>query len=186
MSTAFPQKWLKPTLVPDESFFAVINHNPHLGVKGSYKGQQIQYLPMSARQIVWVLTYLDARDLRVWLPVCLLTYISTFYIRARLLACLSACRLRTDLPVCLFASNAVHIFLCIYTSMYHRAVRHRERHRSQTVLHEIQNVVQRSLRDRRQEEWNLLAVYWLVVARHWLFYDSLLNPGSKTDLGPYA
>ncbi|CAG5130226.1 unnamed protein product, partial [Candidula unifasciata] len=30
--------WTKPTFVPDETFFAMLNANPQLGIKGTYKG----------------------------------------------------------------------------------------------------------------------------------------------------
>ena len=31
--------WAKKTYVPDETYFASLNHNPHLGIPGSYKGE---------------------------------------------------------------------------------------------------------------------------------------------------
>ena len=31
-------QWLKKTEIPDELFYASLNHNPHLGVPGAYKG----------------------------------------------------------------------------------------------------------------------------------------------------
>ncbi|XP_059144076.1 beta-1,3-galactosyl-O-glycosyl-glycoprotein beta-1,6-N-acetylglucosaminyltransferase-like [Physella acuta] len=31
-------EWVKRTGVPDETFFATLNHNPQLGIRGSYKG----------------------------------------------------------------------------------------------------------------------------------------------------
>ncbi|XP_059144081.1 beta-1,3-galactosyl-O-glycosyl-glycoprotein beta-1,6-N-acetylglucosaminyltransferase-like [Physella acuta] len=31
-------EWVKETVVPDETFFATLNYNPHLGIRGSYKG----------------------------------------------------------------------------------------------------------------------------------------------------
>ncbi|XP_059144082.1 beta-1,3-galactosyl-O-glycosyl-glycoprotein beta-1,6-N-acetylglucosaminyltransferase-like [Physella acuta] len=31
-------EWVKGTGVPDETFFATLNHNPQLGIRGSYKG----------------------------------------------------------------------------------------------------------------------------------------------------
>ena len=30
--------WVKDTGVPDETFFSSLNHSPHLGVPGAYKG----------------------------------------------------------------------------------------------------------------------------------------------------
>jgi len=30
--------WVKDTAIPDETFFASLNHNPHLRVPGSYLG----------------------------------------------------------------------------------------------------------------------------------------------------
>ncbi|XP_059144080.1 beta-1,3-galactosyl-O-glycosyl-glycoprotein beta-1,6-N-acetylglucosaminyltransferase-like [Physella acuta] len=32
-------EWVKGTGVPDETFFATLNHNPQLGIRGSYKGK---------------------------------------------------------------------------------------------------------------------------------------------------
>ena len=32
-------EWVKNVGVPDEALFAMINHNPQLGVKGSYLGK---------------------------------------------------------------------------------------------------------------------------------------------------
>ncbi|XP_059174353.1 beta-1,3-galactosyl-O-glycosyl-glycoprotein beta-1,6-N-acetylglucosaminyltransferase-like [Physella acuta] len=32
-------EWVKGTGVPDETFFATLNHNPQLGIRGSYKGE---------------------------------------------------------------------------------------------------------------------------------------------------
>ncbi|XP_055866636.1 beta-1,3-galactosyl-O-glycosyl-glycoprotein beta-1,6-N-acetylglucosaminyltransferase-like isoform X2 [Biomphalaria glabrata] len=32
-------EWVKMTDVPDETFFATLNHNPQLGIKGTYKGE---------------------------------------------------------------------------------------------------------------------------------------------------
>ncbi|XP_064597380.1 beta-1,3-galactosyl-O-glycosyl-glycoprotein beta-1,6-N-acetylglucosaminyltransferase-like [Liolophura sinensis] len=32
-------EWVKKTSIPDETFFSTLNHNPHLGVPGSYKGR---------------------------------------------------------------------------------------------------------------------------------------------------
>ncbi|KAK0069290.1 beta-1 3-galactosyl-O-glycosyl-glycoprotein beta-1 6-N-acetylglucosaminyltransferase [Biomphalaria pfeifferi] len=32
-------EWVKTTDVPDEAFFATLNHNPQLGIKGTYKGE---------------------------------------------------------------------------------------------------------------------------------------------------
>ncbi|XP_064629077.1 beta-1,3-galactosyl-O-glycosyl-glycoprotein beta-1,6-N-acetylglucosaminyltransferase-like [Lineus longissimus] len=32
-------EWLRDTGIPDETFFSTMNHNPHLGVPGSYKGE---------------------------------------------------------------------------------------------------------------------------------------------------
>lgn len=37
--------WTKKTKVPDETFFATLNHNPVLGVPGSYKGLIIISMP---------------------------------------------------------------------------------------------------------------------------------------------
>jgi hypothetical protein len=31
-------EWLRPTFIPDESFFSTMNFNPRLGVPGSYAG----------------------------------------------------------------------------------------------------------------------------------------------------
>jgi hypothetical protein len=31
--------WVKNTSVPDETFFSTLNHNPQLGVPGSYRGK---------------------------------------------------------------------------------------------------------------------------------------------------
>ncbi|KAH9494592.1 Beta-1,3-galactosyl-O-glycosyl-glycoprotein beta-1,6-N-acetylglucosaminyltransferase 3 [Bulinus truncatus] len=31
-------RWVNTTNIPDETFFATLNHNPQLGIKGSYKG----------------------------------------------------------------------------------------------------------------------------------------------------
>ncbi|KAH9504570.1 Beta-1,3-galactosyl-O-glycosyl-glycoprotein beta-1,6-N-acetylglucosaminyltransferase [Bulinus truncatus] len=30
--------WVKHTIIPDETFFTMLNHNPQLGIRGSYKG----------------------------------------------------------------------------------------------------------------------------------------------------
>ena len=32
-------EWLRETFIPDETFFSTMNHNPQLGVPGSYLGQ---------------------------------------------------------------------------------------------------------------------------------------------------
>jgi hypothetical protein len=32
-------EWLKKTQIPDETFFASLNHNPHLGINGSFLGR---------------------------------------------------------------------------------------------------------------------------------------------------
>jgi len=32
-------EWMKDIRAPDEHFFPTLNHNPHLGVPGAYKGQ---------------------------------------------------------------------------------------------------------------------------------------------------
>ena len=34
-------EWLKPTLIPDEIFFSSLNHNPHLGIRGSFLGMYV-------------------------------------------------------------------------------------------------------------------------------------------------
>ncbi|XP_076457430.1 beta-1,3-galactosyl-O-glycosyl-glycoprotein beta-1,6-N-acetylglucosaminyltransferase 4-like [Babylonia areolata] len=33
------QNWARHVLVPDEVFFTSLNHNPHLGIRGTYKGE---------------------------------------------------------------------------------------------------------------------------------------------------
>ena len=35
------QEWLKKTEIPDETFFASLNHNPHLGILGSFLGKTV-------------------------------------------------------------------------------------------------------------------------------------------------
>jgi len=37
--------WVKGTGIPDETFFATLNHNPHLRVPGSYLGMLTLTLP---------------------------------------------------------------------------------------------------------------------------------------------
>lgn len=32
-------EWCRNTTIPDETFFATLNHNPHLGIPGSYTGE---------------------------------------------------------------------------------------------------------------------------------------------------
>ncbi|XP_041347186.1 beta-1,3-galactosyl-O-glycosyl-glycoprotein beta-1,6-N-acetylglucosaminyltransferase-like, partial [Gigantopelta aegis] len=32
-------EWVQKTKIPDETYFSTLNHNPHLGVPGSYKGE---------------------------------------------------------------------------------------------------------------------------------------------------
>jgi len=36
-------EWMKDIRAPDEHFFPTLNHNPHLGVPGAYKGQLLTY-----------------------------------------------------------------------------------------------------------------------------------------------
>ncbi|XP_060555191.1 N-acetyllactosaminide beta-1,6-N-acetylglucosaminyl-transferase-like [Ruditapes philippinarum] len=36
-------EWLKKTQIPDETFFASLNHNPHLGINGSFLGDAEEY-----------------------------------------------------------------------------------------------------------------------------------------------
>lgn len=35
--------WTNRVAVPDETFFASLNHNPHLRIPGSYKGTSVTY-----------------------------------------------------------------------------------------------------------------------------------------------
>ena len=53
------QDWLRPTWVPDETFFATINHNPQLCVKGSFLKlseveEQMGRKPSFVRYKMWV------------------------------------------------------------------------------------------------------------------------------------
>ncbi|XP_046366452.2 beta-1,3-galactosyl-O-glycosyl-glycoprotein beta-1,6-N-acetylglucosaminyltransferase-like isoform X1 [Haliotis rufescens] len=48
--------WLKRTTIPDETFFATLNHNPHLKIPGTYQGEPETDLvkkPFLARYKVW-------------------------------------------------------------------------------------------------------------------------------------
>ena len=39
-------QWVKKTKIPDETYFTTLNHNPQLGVPGSYKGSQGRVMRM--------------------------------------------------------------------------------------------------------------------------------------------
>ncbi|XP_064599694.1 beta-1,3-galactosyl-O-glycosyl-glycoprotein beta-1,6-N-acetylglucosaminyltransferase-like [Liolophura sinensis] len=48
--------WVNGTRVPDETFFSTLNHNPHLGVPGSYRGEpesNAMTYPYLTRYISW-------------------------------------------------------------------------------------------------------------------------------------
>ncbi|XP_045169948.2 beta-1,3-galactosyl-O-glycosyl-glycoprotein beta-1,6-N-acetylglucosaminyltransferase-like [Mercenaria mercenaria] len=47
--------WLRPTEIPDETFFPSLNHNPHLRIKGSFLGEAEQYplKPFFLRHVIW-------------------------------------------------------------------------------------------------------------------------------------
>ena len=49
-------KWTRGTIIPDETFFSSLNHNPHLGIKGTYTGEaktdQVTY-PFITRLKIW-------------------------------------------------------------------------------------------------------------------------------------
>ncbi|CAG5125274.1 unnamed protein product [Candidula unifasciata] len=47
--------WTKKTFIPDETFFAILNANPQLGIKGTYKGEPEHSAtrPFLARYKVW-------------------------------------------------------------------------------------------------------------------------------------
>ncbi|BFZ13791.1 hypothetical protein BsWGS_16830 [Bradybaena similaris] len=64
--------WVKTTKVPDETYFATLNANPQLGIKGTYKGEP-EYIPARtsfARFKNWGLEPCAGRRVRA---VCILT-----------------------------------------------------------------------------------------------------------------
>ncbi|XP_045214018.2 N-acetyllactosaminide beta-1,6-N-acetylglucosaminyl-transferase-like [Mercenaria mercenaria] len=48
-------EWLKETWIPDESFFSSLNHNPQLGIPGSFLGEPEEYClkPFFLRYVIW-------------------------------------------------------------------------------------------------------------------------------------
>ncbi|XP_045168989.2 N-acetyllactosaminide beta-1,6-N-acetylglucosaminyl-transferase-like isoform X2 [Mercenaria mercenaria] len=48
-------EWLKKTKIPDETLFASLNHNPHLGIIGSFLGEAEEYplKPYFLRHVIW-------------------------------------------------------------------------------------------------------------------------------------
>ncbi len=48
--------WVKNTGVPDETFFTSLNHSPHLGVPGAYKGSSLNYIWRRNLHILYNLT----------------------------------------------------------------------------------------------------------------------------------
>ncbi|CAG5133381.1 unnamed protein product, partial [Candidula unifasciata] len=57
-------QWVSRTDFPDETFFSTLNHNPHLGIPGSYKGQpetDAVVKPYIARFVNWGVGWLDGK-----------------------------------------------------------------------------------------------------------------------------
>ncbi|GFN87376.1 beta-1,3-galactosyl-o-glycosyl-glycoprotein beta-1,6-n-acetylglucosaminyltransferase [Plakobranchus ocellatus] len=64
-------KWTRKTEIPDETLFATMNHNPQLGIKGSYNGDKIETKPTFTRFKNWwerrPCAWMSVRD------ICILT-----------------------------------------------------------------------------------------------------------------
>ncbi|GFS12201.1 beta-1,3-galactosyl-O-glycosyl-glycoprotein beta-1,6-N-acetylglucosaminyltransferase [Elysia marginata] len=46
-------KWLKTTIIPDETLFASINYNPRLNIPGTYNGSNLEEVEPLARYKIW-------------------------------------------------------------------------------------------------------------------------------------
>uniref|UniRef100_A0A2C9JNP9 NPHP4 Ig-like domain-containing protein n=1 Tax=Biomphalaria glabrata TaxID=6526 RepID=A0A2C9JNP9_BIOGL len=57
-------EWVSHTDFPDESYFSTLNHNPHLAVPGSYKGNpetNADFKPYIARFVNWGVGWIDSQ-----------------------------------------------------------------------------------------------------------------------------
>ncbi|GFR91982.1 beta-1,3-galactosyl-O-glycosyl-glycoprotein beta-1,6-N-acetylglucosaminyltransferase 3-like, partial [Elysia marginata] len=68
-------EWLRDTEFPDETLFASINYNPHLGIPGSYSGQNMENVTAFARfkKWNWRLDYAGCPSRLIVRGVCILS-----------------------------------------------------------------------------------------------------------------
>lgn len=100
----------------DEAFFSTLNHNPQLGIPGSYKGLCI------VKQIYILFLYLSVclcAYLSVSLPACL-SVCKSVWLPANLFICLSACLpawMSACLSVCISVWLSACLLICLPTCL---------------------------------------------------------------------